>query len=67
MFPARRTACGLPDKSVDFTRQDHPGIFELTRWVAEGELKAYSRAGDRKRYVDLEDIRKLQQLRPIDQ
>ena len=39
----------------------------LTRWVAEGKLKAYSRAGDRKRYVDLEDIRKLQQLRPIDQ
>ncbi len=38
----------------------------LTRWVSEGKLRAYSRAGDRKRYVDLDDIRKLQELRPID-
>jgi len=37
----------------------------LTRWVSEGKLRAYTRAGDRKRYVDLEDIRKLQELRPV--
>jgi hypothetical protein len=39
----------------------------MTRWVAEGKLRAYSRAGDRKRYVDLDEIRKLQQLRPVDE
>jgi excisionase family DNA binding protein len=38
----------------------------LTRWVSEGKLTAYSRAGDRRRFVDLDDIRKLQELRPID-
>ena len=38
----------------------------LTRWVSEGKLRAYARAGDRKRYVDLDDIRELQKLRPID-
>jgi excisionase family DNA binding protein len=39
----------------------------LTRWVSEGKLRAYSRAGDRKRYVDLDEIRKLQELRPVDE
>jgi excisionase family DNA binding protein len=39
----------------------------LTRWVAEGKLRAYKRAGDRRRYVDLDDLRKLQQLRPVDE
>ncbi|MHB8613538.1 MAG: helix-turn-helix domain-containing protein [Candidatus Dormibacteraceae bacterium] len=38
----------------------------LTRWIAEGKLRAYARAGDRKRYVDLDDIRQLQQLRPVE-
>ncbi len=38
----------------------------LTRWVSEGKLRAYGRAGDRRRYVDLDDIRELQKLRPID-
>jgi excisionase family DNA binding protein len=38
----------------------------LTRWVSEGKLRAYARAGDRKRYVDLDDIRKLQELAPIE-
>jgi len=39
----------------------------LTQWVSDGKLRAFRRAGDRKRYVDLDDIRKLQQLRPVDQ
>jgi excisionase family DNA binding protein len=37
----------------------------LTRWVSEGKLRAYSRAGDRKRYIDLDEMRKLQQLEPV--
>lgn len=37
----------------------------LTRWVSEGRLRAYSRAGDRKRYIDLDDIKKLQQLQVL--
>jgi excisionase family DNA binding protein len=39
----------------------------LTRWISEGKLTAYSRAGDRRRYVDLDHIRKLQELRPLRQ
>jgi len=38
----------------------------LTRWISERKLKAYSRAGDRKRYVDLDELRKLLELRPIE-
>jgi len=38
----------------------------LTQWVSDGKLRAFRRAGDRKRYVDLDDIRKLQQLRPVE-
>lgn len=37
----------------------------LSRWVAQGKLTAYVRAGDRRRFVDLDDIRKLQELRPL--
>src|SRR5438045_2191517 len=37
----------------------------LTRWISDGKLRAYSRAGDRKRYADLDDIQKLQQLEPV--
>jgi len=37
----------------------------LNRWIADGRLRVYSRAGDRKRYVDLDDIKKLQQLEPV--
>ena len=37
----------------------------LTRWISEGRFRAYSRAGDRRRFVDLDDIRKLQELRPV--
>ena len=37
----------------------------LSRWVSQGKLTAYARAGDRRRFVDLDDIRKLQELRPL--
>ena len=39
----------------------------LTQWVSDGKLRAYRRAGDRKRYVDLDDIKQLQKLRPVDE
>jgi excisionase family DNA binding protein len=39
----------------------------LNRLIADGKLRVYTRVGDRKRYVDLDDIRKLQQLRPVDE
>ncbi len=38
----------------------------LTRWISDGRLRAYSRAGDRRRFVDLDDLRKLLELRPIE-
>lgn len=38
----------------------------ITRWISAGKLRAYSRAGDRRRYVDLDDLKKLQQLKPIE-
>jgi excisionase family DNA binding protein len=37
----------------------------LTRWISEGKLTAYARAGDRRRYVDLDQIEKLRALRPL--
>ena len=38
----------------------------LTRWVSDGKLMPNSRFGDRKRYVDLDDIKRLQELGPVD-
>lgn len=38
----------------------------LTQWVSDGKLRAYRRAGDRKRYVDLDDIKQLQKLQPVE-
>ena len=38
----------------------------LTRWVSERKLRSNSRFGDRKRYVDLDDIKRLQELGPVD-
>jgi excisionase family DNA binding protein len=49
----------------DAADQTGIGRRTLSRWVSDGKLRAYSRAGDRKRYVDLDDIRKLQELRPV--
>lgn len=31
----------------------------ITRWVGEGRIRVYSIPGDRKRYVDLDEIRKM--------
>jgi len=39
----------------------------LTRWVGEGHIRAYARPGDRRRYVDLDEIKKYRdQYTPIE-
>ena len=39
----------------------------ITRWVSEGHIHAWTRPGDRKRYVDLDEIRKYrEQYRPVE-
>jgi len=38
----------------------------LNRWISDRKLRVYTRAGDRKRYVDLDDIKQLQKLRPVE-
>ena len=37
----------------------------LSRWVAEGKLTAYGSAGDRKRYVDMDAIKRLRKPKPL--
>jgi excisionase family DNA binding protein len=38
----------------------------LQRWVSEGKLTAYRIAGDRHRYVDMQQIERLRKPEPID-
>src|SRR2546429_3477840 len=38
----------------------------LTRWVTEGRIRAYTIPGDRKRYVDLEEIKKMRVPQPVE-
>ncbi len=49
----------------DAASQTGIGRRTLTRWVSDGKLRAYRRAGDRRRYVDLDDIKQLQQLQVV--
>jgi excisionase family DNA binding protein len=37
----------------------------LTRWISEGKLTAYRIAGDRRRYVDMDDIKRLREPEPL--
>jgi len=37
----------------------------LQKWVAAGKLTVYGRAGDRKKYVDLDEARLLRELKPL--
>lgn len=37
----------------------------LTKWISEGKLTAYTIAGDRHRYVDMDEARKLQEPQPV--
>ena len=38
----------------------------ITRWVTAGLIRVYRVPGDRKRYVDLDEIRKMRTPTPID-
>jgi excisionase family DNA binding protein len=38
----------------------------LTKWVSNGKIRGYTIAGDRHRYVDLDEIRKLREPKPIE-
>ncbi len=46
-------------------RQGGLGRRTLTRWVSEGKLRAYYAPGDRKRYVDMDEIAKARERRPV--
>lgn len=37
----------------------------ITRWIGEGKIKAYRIAGERKHFVDLDEIEKLREPKPI--
>jgi excisionase family DNA binding protein len=38
----------------------------LTRWVTAGRVKAYTIAGDKRRYVDMDELRRLREPKPIE-
>ncbi len=38
----------------------------ISKWVSQGKLRLYARAGDRKHYVDLDEIEKLREMRPLE-
>ena len=38
----------------------------ISKWVSQGKLRLYARAGDRKHYVDLDEIEKLREFRAIE-
>lgn len=37
----------------------------LNRWIATGLIQVYRVPGDRRRMVDLDDVRKLRQPKPV--
>jgi excisionase family DNA binding protein len=38
----------------------------LTQWISDGKIKAYTIAGDRRRWVDLDEIKELRTPKPIE-
>ena len=53
-------------KPLDDAVQDTGlGRRTLQRWLSEGILTAYKIAGDKRRYVDVEEIEKLRQPQPL--
>jgi excisionase family DNA binding protein len=49
----------------DAARQLGIGRRTLTRWISEGKLTGYTIAGDRRRYVDMDEVKKLRQPKPL--
>jgi len=50
----------------DAARQTGISRRTLTRWISQGRLRAYTVAGDLHRYVDLDEIEKMRQPKPIE-
>jgi excisionase family DNA binding protein len=38
----------------------------LNRWLSEGKLTPYRIAGDRRRFVDLDEVKRLRKPQPLD-
>ncbi len=38
----------------------------LQKWLGEGQLKRWQIPGDRKRYVDMDEVKRLLEPRPLD-
>lgn len=38
----------------------------LQKWLTEGQLKRWQIPGDRKRYVDMDEVKRLLEPRPLD-
>jgi excisionase family DNA binding protein len=38
----------------------------LQRWAREGHIRIYKRPGDRKRYVDLDEVEAFRQYQPLE-
>lgn len=38
----------------------------IQRWLSEGRLTAYRIPGDRRRYVDFDELKELRQPRPVE-
>ena len=49
----------------DAAKQTGIGRRTLQRWISEGVITAYSITGDRRRYVDMDEIRRLREPKPI--
>jgi excisionase family DNA binding protein len=37
----------------------------ISKWVKQGKLRLYARAGDRKHYVDMDELEKLREFKPL--
>lgn len=49
----------------DAAQETGLGSRTLRRWVAEGRLKAYAIAGDRRRFVDMDELDRLRRPKPV--
>jgi excisionase family DNA binding protein len=52
--------------SLEAARQLGVSRRTLTRWITAGRVKAYGIAGHKRRYVDMDELRRLRELKPIE-
>jgi excisionase family DNA binding protein len=38
----------------------------LTQWISDGKIRAFRIPGDRKRYVDLDEVKRFREPKPIE-